>query len=325
MALKNKKGIIIWACIVIGFIAVSGIYAAFNHDSQRSKKGSLFADNIAVLYVEGVISRSSSGSFGSQSGYNHSWTISQIDTLIDDNRNKGLVLFIDSPGGGIYETDELYLKVLDYKKKTGRPVYTAMGSMAASGGYYLSTASDKIFANRNTLTGSIGVTMGTYYDISPFLAEHGIKTVTITAGKNKAMGEITAPLTEEQRAIFRSIITEAYDQFVSVVSEKRHIDINNMRKIADGRIYTAKQANALHLVDQIGTLDETVYAMKRDYHLERCEVVDYYYESNSILSALTGLAKLASPSAKGDIAAVIDMIKSKDPSPVGYYCNILMN
>ena len=113
------------------------------------------------------------------------------------------------------------MKLKEYKEKTKRPVYAYMGSMAASGGYYISAPADMIFANRNCWTGSIGVTIGTLYDLSGFLERHGIKAVTIASGRNKSMGSIVDPLTDEQRRIFQSLVDEAYDQFVNIVAEER--------------------------------------------------------------------------------------------------------
>lgn len=108
-----------------------------------------------------------------------------ISALAQDKKNEGIILFIDSPGGGVYESDEAYLALLDYKEQTGRPVYAYMGQLAASGGYYIACAADYIMANRNTLTGSIGVISGQVFDITELLQKTGIKSETIHAEKTK--------------------------------------------------------------------------------------------------------------------------------------------
>ena len=133
-----------------------------------------------------------------------------------------------------------------------------MQSQATSGGYYISASCDKIIANRNCWTGSIGVTMGTLMDISELLENLGIKTNTITSGANKAMGSSYEAMTEEQREIFQSLIDEAYDQFVGIVADGRDMSEKEVRKIADGRIYTAKQALDNGLIDAIGTMEDAV-------------------------------------------------------------------
>ena len=195
--------------------------------------------------------------------------------MINDSDNKGMILYVDTPGGSVFASDELHLKIKEYQDQTGRPVYSSMQSMAASGGYYISASCDKIIANRNCWTGSIGVTMGTIYDVTGLLDKAGIKTQTITSGRNKAMGSSTEKMTAEQREILQSLIDEAYDQFVGIVAEGRDMKDSEVRKIADGRIYTAKQAQKLGLVDEVGTFEDAVEDMKKEYKLSDCAVEEF--------------------------------------------------
>ena len=241
---------------------------------------------IGVLSVNGTIQGDSNDAFGTQS-YHHSWTIKKVKELKNDKNNRALVIKVNTPGGGVYESDELYLAIKDYKESTGRPVYSYMMSQATSGGYYISAPCDKIYANRNCWTGSIGVTIGTLYDISGLLKKYGVKTVTITSGKNKAMGSSTDEMTDEQREIFQSLVDEAYDQFVGIVSEGRGISEKEVRKIADGRVYTAKQAKEIGLVDEVATYEEALNDMKKRFELESCNVNNIeYQEDDSILGRL---------------------------------------
>ena len=268
---------------------------------------------IATLYVEGSIMSGQSDTFGLPVGYQHNWTLDKIDEMIGDQNNQGLILFVDSPGGGVYDSDELYLKLKEYKEKTGRPVYSVMGSMAASGGYYISAAADKIFANRNTWTGSIGVTIGTLYDISGLLDRYGIKTETITAGRNKAMGSSVEPMTDEQKAIFQSLVDDAYEQFVGIVSEGRNLSLQDVKNLADGRIYTAKQAQDLGLVDEIGTFQEAVSDMRDAYDLKG-DVIDVVYQDNSFWRSVLGGVKV--PDLKnGDVSALLEVIEKDQHFP----------
>ncbi|MBQ4650048.1 MAG: signal peptide peptidase SppA [Firmicutes bacterium] len=231
--------------------------------------------------------------------YNHEYILNAIDAMIEDSQNKGMILLVDTPGGTVFSADELYFKIKEYQEETGRPVYSSMQSMAASGGYYISAPCDKIIANRNCWTGSIGVTMGTFIDVSELLDALGIRTETITSGDNKAMGSSTDPMTAEQRAIYQSLIDEAYDQFVEIVAEGRKMDEEKVRKVADGRIYTAKQAMDLGLVDAIGTYEEAVEDMKAAYELGEIEVEEFYTAAgNDILSLLgEAAAKGSTPDA----------------------------
>lgn len=226
-------------------------------------------DYIGVVYVEGEINEDGTDT------YNHAYILNSIDAMINDSENKGMILYVDTPGGSVFASDELHLKIKEYQESTGRPVYSSMQSMAASGGYYISASCDKIIANRNCWTGSIGVTMGTIYDVTGLLDKAGIKTQTITSGKNKAMGSSTEKLTSEQREILQSLIDEAYDQFVGIVAEGRDLKESKVRELADGRIYTAKQAEKLGLVDEIGTFNDAVADMQKEYKLDDCQVEDF--------------------------------------------------
>lgn len=317
---KQNNGLRIFLITIAIFIAIGTVLYMIAPKLPVVGHRLSNTDYVAVLYVEGVISGGQASTLFSETGYNHDYILSQINAFIEDENNQGLVIFVNSPGGSIYETDEVYLKLMEYKDKTGCPVYISMGSLAASGGYYLSMSGDKVYANRNTLTGSIGVTLGTFYDISDFLDEHGIKTVTMTAGRNKAMGSMTEPMTEERIAIYQSILDDSYQQFVEIISKNRGLDIETVRTLADGRIYTARQALGHKLIDEIGTLDETIDAILYDHELEYCEVYYYYYEDTSLFSRLSGLANTGHYELD-DIGTVLKLLDHRYEIPMGYICD----
>ncbi len=216
---KNKKVkvVLIFGGILLGIILVGilskVLWSNVQHMSHSEQHFSGNTDAeispfqedgyIALIPINGVITSSVDNSLlASSPSYNHQGVLGTIDELMYDEDNLGLIFFVDSPGGGVYESDELYFKILEYQEVTGRPVYSSMGSMAASGGYYISAPADKIIANRNCWTGSIGVTIGTLYDVTGLLEKYGIKAVHIDSGKNKAMGSMTQELTKEQKEIF---------------------------------------------------------------------------------------------------------------------------
>lgn len=263
---------------------------------------------IAELSINGTIQDTGQDSLMDQSTYHHSWTVGKIKELKNDSNNRGLILFVNTPGGGVYESDELYFAIKDYKEKTGRPVYSYMASQATSGGYYISAPCDKIFANRNCWTGSIGVTIGTLYDITGLLKKYGVKTVTIDSGANKSMGSYTEELTDEQKDILQSLVDEAYEQFVGIVSEGRHMDREKVKKLGDGRLYTAKQAKKNGLIDEIGTFDDAVAEMKKTYELEGCTVQDLKYPQKD--SFLRDLLQSAAGLGKSETESEIDSLKA---------------
>ena len=205
---------------------------------------------IAALYIEGQISEENVD-------YSQKWLLSTIRTLKNDKNNEAIALFINSPGGAVYQADEAYLALQDYKT-TGKPIYVYQGPMAASGGYYISCAADQIYANRNTLTGCIGVISGTTFDMSEFLNNLGIKAETIHSGKNKNMMNFNEPFTDEQKDIMQSISDECYKQFVSIVANSRKMTYNQVAALSDGRLYTAKQALENGLIDRIDSWENMI-------------------------------------------------------------------
>jgi protease-4 len=240
--------------------------------------------------------------------------------MMEDSYNKGILLYVDSPGGAVYETDELYLKLREYKQKTGRPVYTYMGSEAASGGYYISAATDRIFANRNCWTGSIGVIMGPMYDVKDLLNKYGVRTVTIASGKNKGMGSTTEHMTEEQKEILQTAIDEAYDQFVGCVADGRKMDEKKVRKLADGRLYTASQAKENGLIDEIGSREETLDDMRSKYHLTGVDLTPIIYdpELGMMDKLLYSVSQIGKSKSESDLAILNKMMEESQKTEVLY-------
>lgn len=213
----------------------------------------LRGDYIGQLYITGEISASASN------GYDHSFLLDKIDHMEHDSSNQGILLFVDSPGGTVYESDEMYHALLRYKENTGRPVYAYMANTAASGALYISMAADRIAANRMTTTGSIGVIMSSS-DFTGLYEKLGIKTYQITSGKHKAMlsGNNDEQTLQEDLSILQRIVDEYYGYFVDIISTSRRLAEEQVRQFADGRIFTATQAQELGLIDAVLDYDEAV-------------------------------------------------------------------
>ncbi|SEQ68855.1 protease-4 [Treponema bryantii] len=261
---------------------------------------------IAAIYIEGTISEANQN-------YNQKWLMNTIQTLKRNNKNAALAVFINSPGGAVYQADEVYLALNDYKT-TGRPVYVYQGPLAASGGYYISCAGTKIYANRNTLTGSIGVMMGTSFDLTGLFEKIGIKSKTIHSGKNKNMMNYNEPFTEEQQAIMQSMCDECYDQFVSIVAKNRGIQYNTCCKISDGRLYTAKQALDLRLIDAIDSWDNMLRDLaEKELKMPGIKVNTYKYQkkSSGFIQILSGKAlELENARAAAQLGVPVEVMKS---------------
>ena len=249
---------------------------------------------IAVVEVVGTIQEQTETSMLTmEEGYLHTTTMEYIDELILDENNKGILLYVDSPGGTVYESEELYLKLLEYKEETGRPVWAYMAHYAASGGYMASMAADKIYANSNTTTGSIGVIMSGY-DLTGLYEKLGIEYVSITSGENKDSSQMN----DEQIAIYQSQVDECYERFVDIVEEGRDMSEKAVKKLADGRTYTAKQALKNGLIDEIALYDDMEQTM-----MEELDVYDIYEleTSDNTFAALFARVKELVPKSEAQI------------------------
>lgn len=275
-------------------------------------------DFVGVINIEGEIGASSSNSLTSDSTYNHDFYLKYIEKMEKSDKNKGILLYVDSPGGAVYESDEMYLKLMEYKEKTKRPIWAYFASQACSGGYYISMAADKIYANRNCWTGSIGVIVS-LTNCKKLYDKLGIKEIDITSGKNKAMGSQGLELTKEQRGILQSLVDEAYDQFVGIVADGRKIDKSAVKKIADGRIYSAKQAKEINLVDEVGSLKDEKKAFAKEAGFSE-DITYYTPEKDSLsgmFSSIFGAVKDIVPKSEIDLAE--DIVQNNGNGVLKYY------
>ena len=208
--------------------------------------------HFSVIRVEGTI-MGPTGGFMASGGYNHTLTMRYIRNLMNNPNDRGILLYLNTPGGTIYHSDELYLLLLEYKEQTGRPVYAYMSSTCASGGVYVAMAADHIIANRMTMTGSIGVVFNLGFDASELFYDIGLRTVIVNSGEHKSTGALGTEITPRQIAIFQDMVEEGNDLFVSIVADGRGMSEQAVREFADGRIFSAQQALELGLVDELGT------------------------------------------------------------------------
>src|SRR6266540_2372528 len=212
----------------------------------------------------------------------------QFEGAIDDSRNvltelkrfkempwvKAVVVRIDSPGGAVAPTQEIFEEIQRFKKQ--KPMIASMGGMATSGGYYIAAACDKIVANPGTLTGSIGVIMQ-LNNVEELMKKIGVKGYNIKSGANKDIGSPFQPLSPEGKEILQSLVDNVHSQFVSAVAKGRGMNEAQVRKLADGRVYSGAQAKELGLVDQFGTLDDAIEFAAKRVGLEENPTV--YYSS----------------------------------------------
>lgn len=204
-------------------------------------------DGVGVVELKGMISDSKE-------------TIRQIHDFEENEKVKAVVLRIDSPGGVVGPTQEIYEEVgkLAAKKK----VVVSMGSVAASGGYYIAAPATMIFANPGTLTGSIGVIME-LANVEGLLGKIGLKSYVLKSGRFKDTGSPVRTMTNEDRAVLQSVVDSMYGQFVHAVAAGRKMPLEEVKKLADGRVYSGEQAMRLKLVDRMGNLQDAVHEAAR--------------------------------------------------------------
>ena len=212
-----------------------------------------------------------------------------------DPNTRAIILRIESPGGGIAASQELYREIK--RTRTDKPVLASMGAIAASGGYYIAAPASRIIANPGTITGSIGVIMLTM-NARGLLEKVGVEATAVTSGPRKDMGSPFRAMTPEERAIFQGLIDAFYQRFLSVVQEGRpNLQMDQIKKLADGRIYTGEQAKASGLVDDIGYLEDAVELAKKKAGLTEARVIMYRRPgeySNNVYSKLVAPSPLAS-------------------------------
>ncbi|MGA9406950.1 MAG: signal peptide peptidase SppA [Bacteroidota bacterium] len=182
--------------------------------------------------------------------------VRQFKKYRENSSVKGIVFRVDSPGGGVSASQEIYEEV----KKTrdeGKPVVVSMGSVAASGGYYVSCGSSKIVANPGTVTGSIGV-ISQFMNFNQLMGKVGVGTTTVKSGKFKDTGSPYREMTEEEKKYFQETIDDVYQQFLSVVETERKLSPEVAKKLADGRIFTGRKAYEVGLVDTLGTYEDAI-------------------------------------------------------------------
>ncbi len=199
---------------------------------------------VALITVEGVILDSKE-------------VIEQLEKHRTNPTVKAIVLRINSPGGGVSPSQEIYEELLKTRQVTKKPVVASMGSLAASGGYYIASAADVIVANPGSITGSIGVLIQVP-NISGLLQKIGVKSVVVKSGEHKDLASPTREMSDAERQILQRLLDDVHDQFIDVVANTRKLDRKKVEALADGRIFSGREAKSLGLVDQLGNLQDAI-------------------------------------------------------------------
>ncbi len=233
---KHPVAFGIFLLFLVGMVFFLLVYVL---GSTTEDKHSFTLNNkVGIVKVEGVIGDTRD-------------VIEQLNQFGKDEGIKAVILRIDSPGGGVASSQEIYEAVIDIKKK--KKVVASMGSVAASGGYMVACAADKIVANPGTITGSISAVMH-FANAEELLKKLGLKASVVKSGKFKDIGSPVREMTAEEKALIQELVDDIYDQFLDMVARDRNIPKEKLRKIADGRVFTGRQAHKLGLVDYLGDM-----------------------------------------------------------------------
>jgi len=237
----RRHPIISGICLLtlIGMVFFAAIYGL---GLFRGENPLNLGEKVGVIPIEGII-----GDAGE--------IIDQINEFADSNGIRAVVLRIDTPGGSVAPSQEIYQAVRELRKK--KKVVVSMGSVAASGGYLIAVAADRIVANPGTITGSISAVMH-YANVEELLKKVGVRSSVIKSGKFKDIGSPVREMTAEERSLIQGIVDDIYDQFVRTVSENRKIPLLKIIQLADGRVFTGRQAKELGLIDDLGGLQDAV-------------------------------------------------------------------
>ena len=319
----NKKQLLWFALAMVifavtGFLGVSSAMQARERSVELAEKtAGLFSaaasetgytlpkePYVARVNVKGTIMETPSTVALSSENYSHKALLRLVEKLTEDENNKGILLFIDSPGGEVKAGDELYLKLMDYKEATGRPVWCYFDGTACSGGYYVAMAADEICANRNCICVNIGVYISTY-NFSGLFEKYGIEQVAFKSSENKGIGMSGVPWTEEQKAIYQSIVDEYYAQFLEIVAKGRHMTVEEVRAKDDGREMIAAQALRAGFIDSIDRYEN--YEKKV---LEASGTEKIYEPSETTLNWQSLLQQFALALPKSDAQAMMDFVRS---------------
>ena len=229
---------IFWAIVIGGgaLILLNALLPDLDFSSQ---------DRVALIRIEGVILDAQA-------------TISELKQYSENPLVKAIVLRIDSPGGGVVPSQEIHDAVKRVKNKSTKAVIASMGTVAASGGYYIAAATDRIIANPGTLTGSIGVIME-MANFEGLMKKVGVEGVVIKSGRFKDVGSPLRKMSDEERKLLQSVMDDVHHQFIQAVADGRSLEVSDVEPLADGRIYTGRQAKEARLVDELGDLDDAIH------------------------------------------------------------------
>jgi protease IV len=297
VVVSSVVGSLVLVIVIAGLVSLSSETSTLQQPmmSKKQLRGG-GPDIVAVVNLTGPIFEESGESdpLALSSAIVSSRRVTQtLQELSDDPSVKAVVLRMNTPGGTVVASDDIYQAVRKLREK--KPVVTSMGDVAASGGYYIAAGGSEIVANYSTITGSIGV-IAQFPNLSGLYEKVGVDMRVIKSGEFKDIGSANREMSEEELAILDSIVQDSYQQFVEAIATGRDMDIDKVRMLADGRIYSGRQAQEAGLVDRLGNFDTAITVAEELADISNAQVLEYSSQSffESLLQSKLGLAPLQS-------------------------------
>lgn len=237
-------------------VALTMVLTGSGRERSRLARPPFSKNRVAVIELTGVMT--SSHDVGNRA-VSARKVIKQLQKYRDDDSVKAVVLRLDTPGGTVVAAQEIHAELVRLRTGPGKKIVVSMGDLAASGGYYVACAADRVFASPGTLTGSIGVIMQ-FPDYQGLFGKIGLGTNTIKSGEFKDVGNGARAMTDRDRKLLQSLVDDVYAQFVEAVAAGRRMSPEQVRPLADGRVFSGRQAKQLGLVDELGDLDAAIAA-----------------------------------------------------------------
>lgn len=303
---RSLKRVAIGALLVI---AILSLPFAFGLSGDGAGWGTP-SESVGLIHLTGTIQTLAEGVIGEESGVGP--VIDALNSAREDGRVSAVVVRVNSPGGSAAASQEVHRAILKVRE-ANKPVVVSMADVAASGGYYVAVAADRILANPATITGSIGV-YAQFLNVAELADEYGVKLETVKTGPYKDLGNPTQPFTEDERRVMQAVVEDSLDQFVSAIAEGRGLESQEVRRLADGRVYTGSQARELGLIDDFGGLEDAIDLAAELAGIEgEPHVVRYGRPRGGLLRYLRGyLAKLEQSG--GVEERIVQFLTGKRPS-----------
>lgn len=324
---SKKWAVIVLAIILLVATSLSSIgTSTFDEENYTDNFLSRLGQPVEVIEEEGsagsrILKINVDGTIDGleqPGGYSQETTLYAVEQIQEDPSIEAVLLSLDTPGGSVYEIREVYDLMMKVKEETDIPVYASMGSMAASGGVYYAMMAEEVYASPETWTGSIGVIMSTL-NLEGLFDKIGLEERVFKTGDLKDMGSASREITEEEEEVFESMIDESFDRFVQVVMDGRDMEEDVVREIADGRIYTAQQAQEIDLIDDILYEDQVIDKMKSDLGLENPQIFSFEKQSSSFTSFLPFMdADLISRLGKSELEQTMEEIEKMSQLQIEY-------